>query len=246
MRLTIEVPPEVAAANPQVQRDGMAVPRSLWGLPTPVDPGLHVIEVTAPGKRAQRIEVSPSTPGSTTKLAISPLSDDPSALAAPAPAAAPLPAQAGTGLGLQPTNLTPGPQPPAPVADRSGLRLTGFVLGGLGVVAAATGTVFLVLGNKENDRALSMCTGGPDGNLCATSVESRNHETHRRAARDNFTIGYVGLGLGGAGLTSAIILVALGSGGSSASAADAARSRQWALAPRVSDADLGLDFSARF
>lgn len=48
--------------NPQVQRDGMAVPRSLWGLPTPVDPGLHVIEVTAPGKRAQRIEVSPSAP----------------------------------------------------------------------------------------------------------------------------------------------------------------------------------------
>jgi len=40
----------------------VAAPRSLWGLPTPVDPGLHVIEVTAPGKKAQLIEVSPSAP----------------------------------------------------------------------------------------------------------------------------------------------------------------------------------------
>jgi hypothetical protein len=250
MRLLIEVPPEVAASSPQIRRDGAAVPQSLWGLPTPVDPGVHAIEVSATGKRAQHIEVSTSSPGSTTKVAIPLLADEPNAAAAPttvaASSATAAPSPGAVSSPSAASSPLTSPAPAAPASDRSGLRLTGFVVGGLGLVAAGAGVAFLVLGDKENDKALALCKGGPDGNQCDNAVESRNHETHQRAARDNFTISYVGLGLGGLGVVSAVVLIAIGSGGSSSSASTAAAPTQWALGPRVTGNELGLDFHARF
>jgi hypothetical protein len=51
--LTIDVPPGlVATQGLEVKRDGVIVGRAAWWTAMPVDPGSHVIEVTAPGKRA--------------------------------------------------------------------------------------------------------------------------------------------------------------------------------------------------
>lgn len=49
--LTVVVAPEVAAYAPEVRRDGTVLRPMVWGTPIPVDPGEHVVEVTAPGRK---------------------------------------------------------------------------------------------------------------------------------------------------------------------------------------------------
>lgn len=250
IRLVVEVPPEVAAQKPEIVRDGTPVPASLWGLPTPVDPGTHIVEARAPGKRGARLEVAPSAAGSTVKTVIPLLEDDPSAGAA---AAAPAAAVAATPQPAQPLPAQPPPQsaPGTASADSgssggSGLRTTGFVVGGIGVAAAATGAVFLLLGKNENDKALELCQGGVQGNICDTETDVINHDRHVEAAKTNFTIGYVGLGVGAAAITTGVILIAVGGSRSSQAAVNSERKPSFAFAPRLGGGELGLDLSGRF
>lgn len=49
--LTVVVPPEVASVSPEVKRDGSVLRSTVWGTAIPVDPGEHLVEVTAPGKK---------------------------------------------------------------------------------------------------------------------------------------------------------------------------------------------------
>lgn len=51
-KLTIEIPPAVASiAGLEVKRDGVPVEKELWGTAIPVDPGDHIVNVTAPKKK---------------------------------------------------------------------------------------------------------------------------------------------------------------------------------------------------
>ncbi|HWO09490.1 MAG TPA: hypothetical protein VNN80_08420, partial [Polyangiaceae bacterium] len=105
-RLTIEVSPAATAiAGLELKRDGAPVPSSLWGVPTPVDPGVRKVEATAPGKKPLVLEARAEGSGATAKIVIPPLEDAPAAppAAAVTPAAAAPPA-------------TP-PPPPAPQSD---------------------------------------------------------------------------------------------------------------------------------
>jgi hypothetical protein len=254
IRLSIEVPPELVTASLQIRRDGAAVPTSLWGLPTPIDPGGHVIEVSASGKRAQRLEVTPGAPGSTTKVVIPPLVDEPSsppsAASATGGAAPPSPMPAALARPVQaPGASTQGSLVPAERGSgRSGLRVTGFVVGGIGAAALGAGVVFLALGKSQNEQALAACTAGANGDHCTSTADRNNHENHVRAARDNFRIGYVGLGVGAAGVASAVVLIALGSGGAKPGGTSTAGKSMsaWTLGPRLSPAELGLDWATCF
>jgi hypothetical protein len=59
----------------EVKRDGTPVGPGQWGQPMPVDPGVHVVEATAPGKRAwtERVEVGPN--GASATVAVRELED---------------------------------------------------------------------------------------------------------------------------------------------------------------------------
>jgi hypothetical protein len=50
-RLTITVSPQASASPIEVTRDGEVVPSALWGATVPVDPGEHIVQATANGKR---------------------------------------------------------------------------------------------------------------------------------------------------------------------------------------------------
>ncbi len=50
LRLTIAVAAQPGLASIDVQLDGVSVPGNRWGAPTPVDPGQHWVQATAPGK----------------------------------------------------------------------------------------------------------------------------------------------------------------------------------------------------
>lgn len=51
-RLNITVAPGATVPGLEVHRDGLLVGSAVWGLPVPVDPGVHTIAATAPGHRA--------------------------------------------------------------------------------------------------------------------------------------------------------------------------------------------------
>lgn len=42
---------DAPAAGQEVARDGVLLGRAAWGVPTPVDPGIHVVRASAPGKQ---------------------------------------------------------------------------------------------------------------------------------------------------------------------------------------------------
>ncbi|WP_437685740.1 hypothetical protein [Sorangium sp. So ce176] len=75
-RLTVVVG-AASAPGLEVKRDGTPVGAGQWGVPMPVDAGIHVIEASAPGKRTwtARVEVAPG--GATSTLVVGPLEDDP-------------------------------------------------------------------------------------------------------------------------------------------------------------------------
>lgn len=104
-----------------IRRDGLAVDRATWGSALPVDPGRHVIEATAPGKKAWKMDVEAKGPGEVVAVPIPALED------APAPPSGPIKANA-----------------PAPIEEDKGAsarRTIGLVVGGAGLAALAAGGV---------------------------------------------------------------------------------------------------------
>lgn len=68
-----------AASTPglEVKRDGTPVGPGQWGVPMPVDAGIHVIQASAPGKRAWTAQVEVKPGGVTSTLVVRALEDDP-------------------------------------------------------------------------------------------------------------------------------------------------------------------------
>jgi hypothetical protein len=155
-RLTISAPKEQGA---EIRRDGTAVPNVSWGLPTPVDPGEHVIEVSAPGKKAWTTKVTVEAKQATS-VDIPALEALPVVAVAPAATAAP------------PTTES---APPTPAS--SGRRTAGLVIAGVGVVGIGIGSVFglgAMSSKKDADaycNAQSQCS--PQGGSARDSAKSK-------------------------------------------------------------------------
>jgi hypothetical protein len=200
-RLRIEV--SDAAPNTKVERDGQDVGKAAWGTGVPVDPGKHVVRVTAPGKKPWSDEVDVPATSRAFTVTVPALADLPIEQPEPeAPPAQPPPVEADT------------PTPRSGGSD--GQKVGAFVVGGIGLAAAATGTFFLVQSRKDNASALKLCRmANPDGTQsCANDAEQDRLKTLQDDARRGALIGFVGLGVGGAALVTAVILYANADGGS--------------------------------
>lgn len=137
-----------------VTRDGAAVPAASIGREVPVDPGEHVIEVTAKGKRpfSQKLLIA-ATPG-VDRFEIPALAD---AEEQPAGAGAP-PANAGT--------PSPDYAPPSSSNDGRNQRTVGFVVGGAGLLALVVagglqGLALIVNGQAQTARNNADATTDP-------------------------------------------------------------------------------------
>ncbi|WP_437669931.1 hypothetical protein [Sorangium sp. So ce131] len=121
-----------AASTPglEVKRDGAPVGPGQWGVPMPVDAGTHVVEASAPGKRAwtARVEVKPD--GATSTLVVRALEDDPAS------------GDAGDAGGAG-----------------SGRRALALVTGGAGVVAVGVGTALAFAAKSTFDESRPFCNG---------------------------------------------------------------------------------------
>jgi hypothetical protein len=140
-RLTIVVPPAVRALpSLQIELDGQPLKDSTWNRPLPVDPGAHLIAVTATGKR--RVELSTPVDGPLIERTI-PLLEDATPPRPPPPAApAEVVAVRFTAFPVvQPGH--PAPRAPGLGGQRiAALAAAGGALVGLGV-GSATGVLAL-------------------------------------------------------------------------------------------------------
>lgn len=108
----------------EVRRDGQVLSAGSWGVPVPVDPGSHVVEIVAPGRNAVRRELTVG-PAEKAVVDLPPLVDPPPA--APRPAV-PAPNPAGS-----------APAPPPQTSSGSTARKIGFGAIGVGALVGGIG-----------------------------------------------------------------------------------------------------------
>jgi hypothetical protein len=173
-----------AGASPVVvRRDGELLDPAIWATPVPVDPGVHTVEASAPGKIPFRAEVTVGADGATSTVAVPPLEDPPS-LELHAPAASP--------PVVEPTERVspPAPRPPFGVQRAASLGALG-----LGVAGMILGTYWSLEAKSLLDESND---GHCRGNLCdATGVQAR-HDAGQDAdfATAAFSVGGVALAAG--------------------------------------------------
>jgi hypothetical protein len=180
--LTLLMPPEARVPGLQILIDGAPVGTASLGVPMPVDPGQHVVEVIAPGHdtSSQNVVVDPN--GATHTLNLR-------ALAA-----------------VQPSGSVATPAAPSPTShdDRhdtgAGLstqQTVGLVVGGVGVLGLAAGTYFGIRTQSAESEAKKHCTNYPTD--CSPTGLDANEDakTFSRYATAGFLVGGAAL-IGGA------------------------------------------------
>jgi len=192
-KLTVVIPPTSAVPGLEVKSDGQTLSPSELGAPIPVDPGDHVIEASAPGKKPWKTtaKVTP-TPGEQ-KVSVGPLENDAKPPVAVVPA---------------PTTAPPTTPPPATVASDtpppnkgSGQKTAGYVALGVGGVGLVVGGVTGVMALSKNKTANDAC---PNDGACANAAAVDANSSAKSLA----TISTVGFIVGGVGLAAGIILLA--------------------------------------
>lgn len=223
-RLTIDVDPSSASLDGLVvKRDGVAVGKPAWGSASPVDPGEHVIEATAPGKKPWKSAVTIGATADNQSVKIPALEEESGAARAVSPSA---PAAATTGeAGVEPGAASEG----------FPLRTVGLVTLGAGIVGLGVGTIFALRASSLNSdsKTDNHCDAN---NLCdPTGLEKRNDAI---SAANVATIGFVAGGvLAAAGVTLFIV------GAPKDAKADSARVE---AAPAMGPGVAGMLVSGRF
>jgi serine/threonine-protein kinase len=214
-RLTIQVPQDAAAQGLVVKRDGIDVGTAEWGLPVPVDPGVHSVAASAPGRTPWTTTVQLPL-GPTTQQVTVPLletaepvagADD---AAGPVDAAVPLDAARSVDT-AQPSNaVAPAPAPESPAAATreeeapgNTQRVLGLALGGLGLVGLGFGTYFSFHAKSTYDGAASSGHCQPNDQCDATGTQERND------AFSQATVATITLGLSAAAVVGGVVVYLL-------------------------------------
>jgi hypothetical protein len=167
-RLTVQV--AASGKGVEVMRDGLPMSEATWGSSVPVDPGLHVIEATAPGKKPWREQVNIEHDGDRKTVVVPTLEDEAKEL---------LPQAAGHTA-------------PAPPEKRS--RVPIYAAAGAGVVAVAAGTFFGLEAFARQGDVDRLCPSG----VCTNARGFEANDDAKRAADAStiaFALGAVALGL---------------------------------------------------
>jgi hypothetical protein len=225
-RLRLVVPEP--AANAKIYRDEQEVGRAAWGTAMPIDPGNHVIRVEAPSKKAWTQEVKLPANARTFSVTVPTLENLPVAQQLSAePTAATAPA------------YTSAPQDDGGGRGGRGANVAALIVGGIGVAGLATGTVFALQGYSDNEEALKLCRSGVNKNECDGQPERERHEQLVKDAKREQLIGLVTLGIGGAAVVTATLLLLTAPGA-------APEQSSLEVNPLWSEGTLGATLSGRF
>lgn len=164
MTIVVKAPPPGLV----VKRGGVTIDAAAWGSSLPVDPGKHLIEASAPGKRPFTIEVSSGGPGKPTTVEIPALADAP--VSGPAP----------------------GAIPGAPASDSAASRrIAAYVTGGAGVVGVVLGAIMGSSAKTQWNQAQTQDC--PTSTMCnATGV---NLVSSAKTAATVADVGFIGGGV---------------------------------------------------
>jgi hypothetical protein len=174
--LLVRPPPETPGLA--VTLDGQ--PFTALDAPLPIDPGDHVLEVTAPGRKPWSTSVKVAADKSALEVAIPALEVDPASTAAPPVAGGP-------------------PTTPPPAAEEDGgvpaVAIVGFTIGGVGLlVGGITGIIAITQGSDVSDA----CTADGD-DLCRPGREADDLSSANAIANVSnvsFLVGLAGVGVG--------------------------------------------------
>lgn len=223
----------VAPNAPQglmVSRDGAPVPAAILGREVPVDPGVHVIEVSAPGKKPWSTKVSLAPGPGVDRVEVPALED------APVSAGEVVPRPGGGEY-----------QAPAGGDDGSSKRNVGFVVGGAGIVALLVagglqGLALIVNSEAKDIKADLDATPNDAANQARRTNLQESYDSKKDAAKTNQTAAIITGGVG---------VVALGVGAylvltSGPSKKESASSHKPVIVPLLGGGTAGLGLSGSF
>lgn len=178
------VAPEASLSGLEIRRDGIVVGADEWGIGVPVDPGVHTISATAPGRKPWTTNVElAARPGlvSVTVPVLEPV-------AASAPGGAPTATEASV--------ATP---PTSDARNGSTQRTIGLVVAGAGVVSLGLGAYFGLAAKSTYD------SSNADGH-CANNQCDSQGLSDRSSASTQATVATVLLGFGVAAAAGGAVL----------------------------------------
>lgn len=157
--LTIELAPEgIGTSEFTLTRDGAKIARAALGTASAVDPGKHVINLSAEGFTPQIIEVDVKPDGDRKKVVIPPLVripekpvDRPMEKPIEKPVEKPIEK-------LKPIVVPVKEKPPQRLASS---QVGALILGGVSVVAFGAGGYFGLHAKSQHDEALELCPASP-------------------------------------------------------------------------------------
>jgi hypothetical protein len=207
-RMRIVVPDP--APDAKIFRDDQEIGKAAWGTAMPIDPGDHVIRVSAEGKKewTQDVKVPPTS--RTFSVTVPPLEDLPVAQASPPPDK------------QEVVSDTSSPHDNGSSGGGGGSKVPALVIGGVGIAGLAVGTVFAVQGYSDNQQALGLCHAGDSGNDCPDRTEHDKHDHLVDDAKRELLIGWVAIGVGGAAVVTSAVLLLTGGESSDSAAFDVA------------------------
>ncbi len=227
-KLTITVAPETAKlAGLAIKRDDNAVRAATWGVALPVDPGTHTVEATATGKQKWTSQVEVGAQTDSKSLAVPALEEDTTANATPDSA----PPKTDEGAAEKPAS-----------EDGGGKRIAGLVIGGVGVLGLAGGTIFGIEAISKSNQAKGVCSPSLCTGPGAAAAVATNND-----AKSSALISDIGFGVGIAGLAVGAFLFFTAPNGQSPAAAPqpaAASKNTFRITPFVAREGGGAAFLA--
>jgi hypothetical protein len=161
VRLRLDVGAGARAPGLSITLDGERVVDAAWGTGIPVDPGLHRVEASAPGRLTWRKNVEVGDHAEPPVVVIPPL------------ASATVPLHAGSSDVV------------AADATSSGRRVAGWAVTGAGAAAVVVGSFFGVQAIGKSHDAQSACSGG----TCGPTAQTLRQDGVRDAWISDFAIG---------------------------------------------------------
>ncbi len=191
-KLTVTV--TATAPSLEVFRDAVPVPKEAWATPVAVDPGEHVVEARAPGRKAARYVVLAPPEGQTTTLNVPELDVEVARPVEPTPApTSPVAPVRGAPVGGR-LDATP--------SRATEQKVFALVTAGAGLVALGVGGVFALSATGKRDDSLAECgakKGFANDNLCTEAGKSLRDDALAvgNIATVFSLVGLLGLGAGG-------------------------------------------------
>jgi hypothetical protein len=191
-RVTFSVSPKVH--DPVLKLDGKQITASAWGVPLPVDPGKHQVEVSAPARQPYSKNIDVKGDGAVSTIEIPELK--PEATNEPA-STEPAPSEPET---------TPAARDEAPHGGSGSAKKTiGWLAIGVGVVGVGVGGYFglrTFSKKKDADDHCGAAIGDKDANACdPTGLDLRDQ------AKRSGTLSTIGFAVGAVGIGAGVILL---------------------------------------